>query len=287
MCLEQARVIRAMRLQQRVDLREHVFGLRGDVAVRIIGNNPHCIDETVIFDRLGQDGAWLGADNSAHGMLLVRNDMRGDDRVTVNNRLPVVSACRLALLDLAVELMLRAHLLGVEHMVGGGAITLPHLRGAASQVERVLVVRGAGLGVAGGKGKTAKGGKKVRAHAVGNRRNRVKLNWGQGRQSATCSMILPICVLPSISRWASVTSSSGKTRSMTGAILPRSSSGQSFCFRDAAMAAFSAELRGRMVEPVMVRRLVITVIKSSSALEPCMKATCTSRPRGARQRMFF
>ncbi len=51
------------------------------------------------------------------------------------------------------------------------------------------------------------------------------------------------------------------------------------------MAPFCAAVRGRMVEPVTTRRLVMMVSKSSdSALEPPMKAISTNRPSIARQR---
>ena len=50
------------------------------------------------------------------------------------------------------------------------------------------------------------------------------------------------------------------------------------------MAALSAALRGRSVEPVQVSRLTISGVQSISAFGPLRKAICTSLPSTASAR---
>ena len=59
-------------------------------------------------------------------------------------------------------------------------------------------------------------------------------------------MILPICALDSISRWASAALASGKVVWITGATRPESSSGQTLLCKATAMTPFSATERGRI-----------------------------------------
>ena len=53
-----------------------------------------------------------------------------------------------------------------------------------------------------------------------------------------------------------------------------------------AMRALASALCARKVEPVSVRRRIISRIRSSSTFEPLRKAICTMRPSSAAARKF-
>ena len=76
-----------------------------------------------------------------------------------------------------------------------------------------------------------------------------------------------MCSLASIIRWASAARASGNVAWITGRTVPAARSGHTCASSAAAMAPFSAGVRGRSVEPVRVSRRRITCIRSSSTFD--------------------
>jgi hypothetical protein len=66
--------------------------------------------------------------------------------------------------------------------------------------------------------------------------------------------------------------------SITGAIRPASRSGQTSVASDAAIRALARSDCGRSVDPVIVRRRIMTSAKLISTFGPSRKAIWTSRP---------
>src|SRR5207244_1426544 len=81
---------------------------------------------------------------------------------------------------------------------------------------------------------------------------------GGAAGGCTASTTFPTSVPPSISACASAARASGSSAVITGRTAPDSSSGQTRSRSAAAIAPFSSTVRGRSVEPVIVRRRVIT-----------------------------
>ncbi len=63
---------------------------------------------------------------------------------------------------------------------------------------------------------------------------------------------------------------------------PAASSGQTFARNCSAIRALARSDCGRRVDPVIVRRRVISCTKFSSTFGPCRNAICTSRPSSAK-----
>ena len=100
-------------------------------------------------------------------------------------------------------------------------------------------------------------------------------------------MILPMCVLDSISACAAAASASGNTRWMTGFSSPRANSGHTRSRNACAISTFRAWGLARSVEPVTVSRLTMIGRQSISARPPCRNPMNTSRPSSARHLRFF
>ena len=82
-------------------------------------------------------------------------------------------------------------------------------------------------------------------------------------------------------RCASAAFSSGNVLSITGFTRPSRNSGITFASMAATILALSALLRGRSVEPVWVRRLIISLVKLTDALGLPRNAIWTMRPSTA------
>jgi hypothetical protein len=93
--------------------------------------------------------------------------------------------------------------------------------------------------------------------------------------------ILPICALVSIRRCASAAFSSGNELSISGFTRPSRNSGITLASIAATIAALSALVRGRSVEPVWVSRFTITLAMLTVTLGPLRVAICTIRPSTA------
>lgn len=91
---------------------------------------------------------------------------------------------------------------------------------------------------------------------------------GRGGYPATFRTILPIWPDASMRAWALAASAMGNSLSITGAIRPEASSGQTWALRSCAMRALARSLCGRRVDPVIVSRRIITWAKFSSTLGP-------------------
>ena len=83
--------------------------------------------------------------------------------------------------------------------------------------------------------------------------------------------------------WASAALASGKVESITGLILPAATSGQTFSSMPRAIAAFSATVRGRSVEPVCVQALAHQVGEIGGGLRTAGERHLRDAPCSAAQ----
>src|SRR5215472_14582827 len=87
-----------------------------------------------------------------------------------------------------------------------------------------------------------------------------------------------MCLPLSMWAWAALACESGKVESISGLTRPEARSGSTFLSTAWAMAALSATARARSVEPVWVRRLSISRMRSTVTRDEARNAICTMRP---------